>query len=743
MGISRTKCIKNCEELESKGADGTSAGALSFLFACFKQSDADRTGDMTGNVPWKRDALFYSIASWYGFGNNGSWNQYYDLAFKYEAYHEASANPGVDVIPDDNVGSAYAGDESKIKIGPFKMSNYVTASNYSSGGDYTIGSYEDRETPEPEIDSITGEETYWYHSYRTYAGKRSANLQSAFGKCACGDAHLGTVISMSAVLKNKAGQKKEVSIARHDPGEEFYIYLNSSDVEGYDELYEIKCVYQRIHASGEIDTYSGIQHAVTLQEHKEVTYKNNTNLIHDDCKYNCKTCDHTGILTADRSDNKDAGFPKHSWWCATTDYCQHGYQSAQHPSLNVAEHTFCEHAKAGHPEGHPHEKGCYTLSCTITPHTHTERTGSCYYRSCGIDKHTHSDSCYESKPNSTSKELVCTKTEHSHKDSCYTKQCGFNYEHEHTSWSSNSSPGCYNKKTCAYSSTENTAYPHPHDYDCYNCGATGYCKDGHSDGKHGTSESSCLSGTGNFSCNGIHDNCDGDTKCAKHDHLTCVKFYWDDELYNYGDDAADAISVDGRMVNEQIEYTVNVQVPIKTSTSIYKYISKVTHTPTNQVVYESNTRRDMTPAQKAANPLKVEVGDTVEYTIEVNNHERFPIEALIQDTLPTDCELISCECDKDIIVNGEKINAGEIVKIINPTGTNSQTVASWVPCAGYSTTIIKLNVRPLNSAALYNMLYTNNVKFVSLLVEMLQTICNQEVGVMQIQPTEPIQVETL
>ncbi len=177
------------------------------------------------------------------------------------------------------------------------------------------------------------------------------------------------------------------------------------------------------------------------------------------------------------------------------------------------------------------------------------------------------------------------------------------------------------------------------------------------------------------------------TYTCRHGHSVCELLTF--STYGTKDVAQDCGALEGTLLNQKIKYTTRVAVPLKTQMIIKKYITKVEHigesctntdtfpeyndteneaagvsTDRNTLMgYEGddgviprgayeNEDPDFTPASssgsetpnKMTNPVKVERGDEVTYTIKIINNSRFPTTVKVKDVLPdegTDCECTS------------------------------------------------------------------------------------------------------
>lgn len=228
---------------------------------------------------------------------------------------------------------------------------------------------------------------------------------------------------------------------------------------------------------------------------------------------------------------------------------------------------------------------------------------------------------------------------------------------------------------------------------CHACNCTG----------HGTGPDKTYCSCSGHKKAGCHCSCPGHT-CSHtknmlflcdHKHVKCQMFDWQANNISY-DACQDGATLQGKLSNEIVEYSIKVNVPLKTDMSIYKYISKVEHNDiaehkTCNHTYNGGTeRRDWEIAVKEADPVKVERGDIVTYTIELVNNSKFPTEVLVQDTLPDD---ILDEDRSDIRIRW-----------------HYETVANdWITIQPYSTETFEVTVVVDSMSGKY----VNSVEFVS------------------------------
>lgn len=264
-----------------QGNGDFSDGAMAFLLARYKQSDGERAS--TG---YTSDPLQHAVWSWLGQLKPGETNPLLGAAQIFDKYHEDSKNPNVDVKPEDNVGATVS--NNTYKVGPFKMSNYVRAENYS----FSLDSYTVTSITKAEYEALSDSEKAHYvlvddDRYEKYTPSNSANaknLQTEFtntqGKNGSDSDLRGTIIKAEAILTNESGQTKTIEFPVPEPGSEFYIDFSSAAINGYDELLDIRFTYQKIHASGAGTWYEGLQEAINFNGYSSTNQSS--------CSYSCK-----------------------------------------------------------------------------------------------------------------------------------------------------------------------------------------------------------------------------------------------------------------------------------------------------------------------------------------------------------------------------------------------------------------------------------------------------------------------
>lgn len=320
--------------------------------------------------------------------------------------------------------------------------------------------------------------------------------------------------------------------------------------------------------------------------------------------YVCQSCKNNQVSRYDRSDAPS----NHEYWCGGSGYCYHGYSRGQHPSW--PEHLFC-----GREEHRQHTfYECYVYTCRNTSENHVCRD-------------------YAGSP-------------------CYSLRCPYGGTHSHSS-------SCYNCRT-----------------------STHYCSHGHEYGKHG---SYCLSGQGNFRCTYSKDGyygCNGKTLCYLHKHLSCHSCVWEPYGIKQILTPQHLIGIIQAVVEvHETEMKNTYNVRLTTDLQINKFITRVDHVGTSMAVFpkasgETATSRSResknvqgltggarqpdgkhkTPAQKKADPVKVEKGDKITYYIDVYNNQNQKVKCRIQDILPqgTDSPTYSPSMNSWLTIEGNQ-----------------------------------------------------------------------------------------
>ena len=257
---------------------GDEQAGLAFLFACYLSGGSNNL--YTRSYPtytYKDDPLQSAVwASWLNSGTTSA-NVLQTQADAFVKYHtetkidlnDATSGPNVDVVPDSNVGTTISG--STYTVGPFKMSKYIRAKDYSC----------------PKSNGA------------------AQTLQDAFG----GGADVqGTIIKAVAIVSN-GSSTKEIEFAVPEPDSTFYIDLSETAINGYDELEDIRFTYQRIHASGNGTKYIGTQYKLNFAEESSEQ---------SSCNYSCQSSNGSGNHGYSRSPGTTSspytGTCNHYWY---------------------------------------------------------------------------------------------------------------------------------------------------------------------------------------------------------------------------------------------------------------------------------------------------------------------------------------------------------------------------------------------------------------------------------------------
>lgn len=359
------------------------------------------------------------------------------------------------------------------------------------------------------------------------------------------------------------------------PNSEFYIDIPVSKCGDATTLVSSGFTYRKTKAYGNGFKAEGKFLTTTFQT-------TNKNLYNGCPTYRCEYCANQNIPRNQRSD-----VTTHTYYCSNqypynARYCYHGYQNCQHPTNGWDGGPYCGQMEHQHSSYY-----CY---------------GYCY----GAE----GNYCYHGyrygSNGSTVYHLQCTTPVHTHYSSCYN--CG----------------------TGAY-----------------------YCVHGHYDGVH---SGSCLYG-GNFQYSHIHE-CNRTTYCDHH-HTSCNYFQWYVTNCVIGE-PQELIGISSATVEvheNKMENTYNVR--LTTDLQINKFITRVEHVGTSMAVFpkasgETATSRSResknvqgltggirqpdgnhkTPAQKKADPVKVEKGDKITYYIDVYNNQDQKVKCKIEDIIP-------------------------------------------------------------------------------------------------------------
>lgn len=213
------------------------------------------------------------------------------------------------------------------------------------------------------------------------------------------------------------------------------------------------------------------------------------------------------------------------------------------------------------------------------------------------------------------------------------------------------------------------------EYDGSCSGCEPHCKGDHTD-CHGHSSGDPISGGYSTSASKAY--------CSAHGHTKCRAVEWKVASVNK-DHCQDGLEAYGRLWSDTKLYTIDVNVPLTTDLSIYKYIVKVNHT-NNEYIFGSAGAEDTSrkfKTNKSTDTVKVERGDTVTYRIDIENKSRFDVRVKVKDYLPSNVEQ---------------------VKMPSEISTSS-----WITVAAHSTKTFYITLVPNATTGSY----TNTIQFIT------------------------------
>lgn len=360
-------------------------GAISFLLACYKQSYGERAA-----TTYSGDPLQHAVWDWFCQGGN---TVLAAAAAAFDKYHEDSEyRPNVDTKPDDNVGTTIDNAGATYTVGPFKMSNYVRAEDYS----YNVTAY-DNSVYINDSSSYGDYDSNADERYNLNVNKGEVTLQSDFdnGTLAPGDTDAkGTIIKAEAVVTNEAGDMKKIEFPVPEPGTEYNITFSASEIEGYDELVDIIFTYQKVHSCGAGTWYDGQQKALFFEDLSTSTCTGCTT-------YYCQG-GHNIEYPSDYNGMYYEGYYNGLYYYGR-------YENGVWHRTGVQGQTYCSYYYYYYSKN---------LQCGQSEHTHTR---SCYENGCGKSQHTHSSSCYKKYYSNTEYGVEQFRCEHDHLDCKYFK----------------------------------------------------------------------------------------------------------------------------------------------------------------------------------------------------------------------------------------------------------------------------------------------------------------------------------
>lgn len=343
------------------GKGSISDGGMAFLLACYKQTPAERQ-----STTYSGDPLQHALWDWFGQGGGSSLRS---VAETYDRYHEKSKTPDIDTVPEtDNFGTTIDSTGNTYTVGPFKMSDYYRAEKEKvSGGSYKVTrisatEYEMLSDAEKAECVMTSSDSYEKYEFIPSPGGSTETLQDRFTSVSGknnseSDYNLkGSIVEAYAILTNESGgiyEKKLDFIP--EPNESFNITLTKDEIKEYDELLDIKFIYQRIHAAGSGTFWDGRQYEYTFTEkdaeQSSCSYScrhGNYNGHHESCSPGTSgvpydgECTHTWCVDCDEG-SRDCGDPE----CTSCPHPYHdcgGTDSDSHSGDGDSPYTYtCRH----------------------------------------------------------------------------------------------------------------------------------------------------------------------------------------------------------------------------------------------------------------------------------------------------------------------------------------------------------------------------------------------------------------
>ena len=343
------------------------------------------------------------------------------------------------------------------------------------------------------------------------------------------------------------------------------------------------------------------------------------------------------------------------------------------------------------------QKNSHTYIC-IEPGTEGGYCGECggtckghYKRVCN-GHHEHDQECYSNVP--VQGELDCEKEEHTHTNQCkheHGSACGYMYtdangiahyscqkkfdcgkeEHNHTPWHGENSPGCYYTIYVKENSANKCPWGGMHTElaRCYEKEYhTDYCKHGYKNGNHGTTKAS---GSGWTYASAT---CTGPTKCNSHEHENCYNLTWTaKEQANL--DTQELYAVQKAQIIEKTGTCTISNIPLVAKVEINKYISDVNHYNEDAELIKqdeefekyNNDRQNLSENTKLNNPVFVEYGDFVTYTLELTNYSAFDVSVKIKDIIPDGAIITGININDENILEESKKLEEQILKISGET----------------------------------------------------------------------------
>lgn len=381
------------------------------------------------------------------------------------------------------------------------------------------------------------------------------------------------------------------------PNSEFYILLpyGLTELQGATKIEKITMKYKYTIAEGAGWALDGNFKALTW----EASLKSAT-----DCTYDCDVCYNDNLSFAKKN--------SHTYICIEPGteggYCDECKGICQGHYKRV-----CNGHHAHDPEG------CYS----DVPAQGELNCGKEYHRHTSTCEHVHGSTCgymYTDANNiphySCTKEYDCGKEAHTHAD-----------------WHGTSSPGCYSTKYVKGTSANRCPWGGMHtEYKtCYEQEwHKDYCQHGYKDGNHGTAKADGTSWVY------VSATCTGPAKCS-HGHESCYNLEWK-VVEEITKDTQELYAVKNAQVIEKTGSCSISNIPLVAKVEINKYITDVNHSASyseyDSTLEKTNARASLSEEEKEANPVYVEYGDFVTYTIALKNHSNFGVKVKMTDIIP-------------------------------------------------------------------------------------------------------------
>lgn len=146
----------------------------------------------------------------------------------------------------------------------------------------------------------------------------------------------------------------------------------------------------------------------------------------------------------------------------------------------------------------------------------------------------------------------------------------------------------------------------------------------------------------------------------------------------YTGDSQKMLAIQYAQVLKKSERVSIGNIPLVAKVEINKYISDVNHA-VKEIGYDStlekgDTRAELTETNKEDNPVYVEYGDLVTYTLALTNHSAFGVKVRIKDEIPTGANIISINIGDTKITSADDLKNENIVVSANNTAIVYVTV---------------------------------------------------------------------